>query len=158
MIFCEFFSSDGSMWHPFVQKTDTLYIFNTELCRSVYIEYEGEATLTASKIPVYSFGAPMSVMASGDDNPDNAGFCYPNASYCLKTGAMDVSPCRGYTLNTLFFKCCWIYLHIFDQFGSYTEINCSLSVSKSASQLKYDKNNLCRKLYMLDKRFFINHL
>jgi len=83
------------MWHPFVQKTDTLYVFNTELCRSIYIRYIADKTVSASKIPVYRFAAPAMVMASADINSDNKGFCYPDSEFCLKSGVIDVSPCKG---------------------------------------------------------------
>lgn len=44
-------------------------------------------------IPAYRFTPPRSVLASKEENPDNAGFCV-SPSECLGTGLLKVSPCR----------------------------------------------------------------
>jgi len=85
--------TDGSLWHPFIKKTDVLYIFNSDLCRSVYIEYEGEGTVSSSHIPVLKFGPTQLVMANETVNPDNAGFCTPRGN-CMGAGVLNVSTCR----------------------------------------------------------------
>lgn len=44
-------------------------------------------------IPAYRFTPPRSVLASKEENPDNAGFCV-SPKECLGTGLLKVSPCR----------------------------------------------------------------
>jgi len=82
--------TDGSMWHPFVEKTDRLYIFSSDICRSIYVEYED--TREALEIPVLRFTAPPEVFANKTVNPDNAGFCNPD---CFGSGILDVKVCKG---------------------------------------------------------------
>lgn len=44
-------------------------------------------------IPAYRFTPPRSVLASKEENPENAGFCV-SSKECLGTGLLKVSPCR----------------------------------------------------------------
>jgi lysosome membrane protein 2 len=89
--------SDGTLWHPFVEKTDTLYIFNTDLCRSLYITYSSSATISSSNIPTYHFTPPPTVMADPQSYPANKCYCSPydnNGTFCLGAGVLNVSNCK----------------------------------------------------------------
>lgn len=83
--------SDGSAFHPLLEKTERIYIFSPDLCRTIYMDFDGEVKVKG--IPAYRFTPPSSVLASKEENPANEGFCVsPNE--CLGTGVLKVSPCR----------------------------------------------------------------
>jgi lysosome membrane protein 2 len=87
--------TDGSFWHPFVERTDKLYIFDIDdVCRSLYATYQGDSTVSSSKIPVYQFSPPKSVMQNSTKNQDNACFCTP-AGNCMDDGVLNISICKG---------------------------------------------------------------
>jgi len=87
--------TDGTFWHPMVSKSDKLYAFNSDLCRSVYFTCDGTVSVVAG-VSTYHFSVPASVMASPHDNPDNRGFCTPASDNCtLLAGVLNVTRCRG---------------------------------------------------------------
>ncbi|XP_029372225.1 lysosome membrane protein 2 isoform X2 [Echeneis naucrates] len=83
--------SDGSAFHPLLEKDERIYIFTPDLCRTIYMEYEKDVEVNG--IPAYRFTPPRSVLASKEENPDNEGFCVTKDE-CLGTGLLKVSPCR----------------------------------------------------------------
>ncbi|XP_026153144.1 lysosome membrane protein 2-like isoform X2 [Mastacembelus armatus] len=83
--------SDGSAFHPLLDKNERIYIFTPDLCRSIYMEFEKDVEVKG--IPAFRFTPPRSVMASKEENPANEGFCV-SPKNCLGTGLLDVSPCR----------------------------------------------------------------
>lgn len=85
--------TDGSFWHPLVSKSDTLYAFNTDLCRSLYFTCDGTESVV-SGVSTYHFVPPPRVFDSPEKNPDNRGFCTP-ATDCLLDGVLNVTECRG---------------------------------------------------------------
>uniref|UniRef100_A0A673AXN7 Scavenger receptor class B, member 2c n=1 Tax=Sphaeramia orbicularis TaxID=375764 RepID=A0A673AXN7_9TELE len=83
--------SDGSAFHPLLQKNERIYIFTPDLCRSIYMEFEKDVEVKG--IPAYRFTPPRSVLASKEENEANTGFCV-SPKECLGTGLLKVSPCR----------------------------------------------------------------
>ncbi|KAM8872546.1 lysosome membrane protein 2-like isoform 1-T1 [Synchiropus picturatus] len=83
--------SDGSAFHPLIEKNERLYIFTPDLCRSIYMEFEKEVEVRG--VTAYRFTPPRSVLASKEENPANEGFCI-TPTECLGTGLLKVSPCR----------------------------------------------------------------
>ncbi|XP_072311485.1 lysosome membrane protein 2c isoform X2 [Eucyclogobius newberryi] len=83
--------TNGASFHPVVTRNETLYMFVSDLCRSLYAEYEEDVSVKG--IPGYRFSPPTKVFASAKVNPDNAGFCVP-AGNCLGSGVLNVSPCK----------------------------------------------------------------
>lgn len=81
----------GTSFHPVITKNDMLYIFSSDLCRSLYTVYEEDVTVKG--ITGYRFVPPSSVFANLTVNPDNAGFCVP-AGNCLGSGLLNVSVCK----------------------------------------------------------------
>ncbi|XP_039909414.1 lysosome membrane protein 2c [Simochromis diagramma] len=81
----------GTAFHPVITKNDMLYIFSSDLCRSLYTVYEEDVTVKG--ISGYRFVPPSSVFANLTVNPDNAGFCVP-AGNCLGSGLLNVSVCK----------------------------------------------------------------
>lgn len=83
--------TDGGTFHPLISKDETLYIFSSDFCRSIYLNFEKE--LTVLGIPTYRFIPPMKIFANVSVNPDNAGFCVP-AGNCLGSGLLNVTACK----------------------------------------------------------------
>ena len=82
--------TDGRQFAPRVKKSDNIYIFVIQLCRSLYITYDRE--LKDQDIDVYLFAIPQELFLNGSVNPDNAAF-YPNGF--LPTGILDPRKCQG---------------------------------------------------------------
>ncbi|XP_061763940.1 lysosome membrane protein 2c [Nerophis ophidion] len=83
--------TNGASFHPVITKHETLYMFSSDLCRSIYAVFEEDVAVKG--IPAYRFSPPSQVFANHTVNPANAGFCVP-ASNCLGSGVLNVSPCK----------------------------------------------------------------
>ncbi|KAJ8298098.1 hypothetical protein KUTeg_024629, partial [Tegillarca granosa] len=83
--------TDGTIFPPFVDKSDKLFLFSSDICRSIYMEYEGDTTTRG--IDTYKFGVPPVVFLDYKHNPDNAGYCSPKGN-CLPSGLLNCSICR----------------------------------------------------------------
>ncbi|XP_070706967.1 lysosome membrane protein 2c isoform X2 [Pempheris klunzingeri] len=83
--------TNGASFHPVITKTDTLYMFSSDLCRSLYALYEEDVAVKG--ISGYRFSPPSEVFANKTVNPANAGFCVP-AGNCLGSGLLNVSACK----------------------------------------------------------------
>ncbi|XP_056146581.1 lysosome membrane protein 2 [Lampris incognitus] len=83
--------TDGSAFHPLLSKNERLYVFTSDLCRSIFLEFEKDVVVKG--IPAYRFTPPRDVFASKEENPANEGFCV-SPKECLGTGLLKVSPCR----------------------------------------------------------------
>ncbi|XP_072261661.1 lysosome membrane protein 2 [Pyxicephalus adspersus] len=83
--------TDGSSFHPLIDKNDILYIFSSDLCRSLYTVYD--STQRVKQISAFRFVIPEKAFANVTVNPDNAGFCVP-AGNCLPSGLLNVSECK----------------------------------------------------------------
>lgn len=84
--------TDGTMFPPFVDKSDKLYIFSTDICRSIYATYEKETKLKG--INLYHFTVPPRVFERASLNENNAGFCTPPGN-CLPSGVLNISVCKS---------------------------------------------------------------
>ncbi|KAJ8402135.1 hypothetical protein AAFF_G00373700 [Aldrovandia affinis] len=83
--------TDGSAFHPLMSRDEQLYVFTSDLCRSIYMKFVKDVEIKG--IPAYRFAPPRDVLASQEENPANAGFCVP-AGKCLGTGVLNVGVCR----------------------------------------------------------------
>jgi len=99
--------TDGSMYPPFMNKEDDLWLFNSDLCRSIWLSFEDEVDMKG--INTYQFSVPGKVLNMS--NPDN--FCYcPGVEKCAvevegedrwdmsacthcKDGMLNIMGCRG---------------------------------------------------------------
>ncbi|XP_041825096.1 lysosome membrane protein 2c [Melanotaenia boesemani] len=81
----------GASFHPVITKNEMLYMFSSDLCRSLYALYEEDVAVRG--IPGYRFVPPSKVFANLSVNPANAGFCVP-AGNCLGSGLLNVSACK----------------------------------------------------------------
>ncbi|KAM9794827.1 lysosome membrane protein 2c [Syngnathus typhle] len=83
--------TNGASFHPVVNKDEILYMFSSDLCRSMYAVFEKDVTV--KRIPGYRFTPPSQVFANSSVNPSNTGFCVP-AGNCLGSGVLNVAPCK----------------------------------------------------------------
>lgn len=83
--------TDGTSFHPLINKNDIIYMFSSDLCRSLYALYD--STKSVNHISAFRFVPPAKVFANVTINPDNAGFCVP-AGNCLPSGLLNVSECK----------------------------------------------------------------
>ncbi|XP_021340100.1 lysosome membrane protein 2-like [Mizuhopecten yessoensis] len=82
--------TDGTMFPPFVEKSDRLYIFSTDICRSIYASFEKDVSLKG--VDLYRFSVPPRVFERASLNENNAGFCSGN---CLPSGVLNISVCKS---------------------------------------------------------------
>ncbi|XP_056146255.1 lysosome membrane protein 2c [Lampris incognitus] len=83
--------TNGASFHPVINKDETLYMFSSDLCRSLYAQYVENVRVKG--IPGYRFVPPSEVFGNLTVNPGNAGFCVP-AGNCLGSGLLNVSGCK----------------------------------------------------------------
>ncbi|KAM9841875.1 lysosome membrane protein 2c [Aulostomus maculatus] len=83
--------TNGASFHPVITKKEVLYMFSSDLCRSLYALYEEDVIVKG--ILGYRFTPPSEVFANLTVNPANAGFCVPPGN-CLASGVLNVSQCK----------------------------------------------------------------
>uniref|UniRef100_A0A3Q2YM01 Scavenger receptor class B member 2 n=1 Tax=Hippocampus comes TaxID=109280 RepID=A0A3Q2YM01_HIPCM len=83
--------TNGASFHSVLTKNEMLYMFSSDLCRSIYAVFEKDVVVKG--IPGYRFTPPSQVFANSSVNPSNAGFCVP-ADNCLGSGVLNVKPCK----------------------------------------------------------------
>ncbi|XP_071962404.1 scavenger receptor class B member 1-like [Antedon mediterranea] len=81
--------TDGFMYHSFLSKDETLYLFNADLCRSVSYKYKRDTQL--SGVPLWLFALDHFTYANSTIYPPNAEFCSEN---CPPSGTFPVAKCR----------------------------------------------------------------
>lgn len=82
--------TDGGQFAPFVSKDTTLYVFSTDLCRSMRFSYEKDTEVHGLK--AMRFTPPPTLFASADEDENNRCFC--TTSTCPKSGVVYVSTCQ----------------------------------------------------------------
>ncbi|KAK7149496.1 hypothetical protein R3I94_008972 [Phoxinus phoxinus] len=87
--------TDGSSFHPFLDKKEHLYFFSSDICRSISAVYE--STVDLKGIDVYRYMLPAETLASPVVNPDNQCYCTDPVitKNCSTAGLLDLTPCRG---------------------------------------------------------------
>ncbi|CAF3777396.1 unnamed protein product [Rotaria sordida] len=78
--------TDGNWFPPLTSVNKRLYLYSTEICRSIYITFEYHSSVL--NIATESFSIPAEVFYNSTINPDNAGFG------TLDSGVLDVSKCK----------------------------------------------------------------
>lgn len=84
--------SDGTIYPPWTQTSETKFLFSSDLCRSLGMDYTHSVTVKG--IPLDQFVAPDYMFGNVSTNPYNAGFCTPPGN-CLPAGLLNVSACRS---------------------------------------------------------------
>ena len=81
--------TDGSQFAPGTSSDDTLYVFVTQLCRSLYLSHDSK--IEVQGIEALQFSVPAKAFLNGTMNPDNMGFC---PSRCFPSGILDIGVCQ----------------------------------------------------------------
>ncbi|KAF6024458.1 SCARB2 [Bugula neritina] len=82
--------TDGQVYHPFVDKAKRMYMFVSDLGRSIYLTYKKGVELEG--IPLYRFTPPPELWMY-EDHPENECFCVGDV--CPHPGALNISACQG---------------------------------------------------------------
>lgn len=82
--------TDGKIYPPGMYHQQRIYVFNTNLCRSLYLDYEKDVEYYG--IRTRRFVPPKSLLESAAINEENRCFCMPN---CLKSGAINLNQCKS---------------------------------------------------------------
>ena len=82
--------TDGASFHPFVNSSQPLWIFSTDICRSISLAYNSESVV--EDIQTLHYTIPASTFNSS--TPSNQCFCLPDPQHCLKSGVSDISVCK----------------------------------------------------------------
>ncbi|XP_067284176.1 platelet glycoprotein 4 [Pseudorasbora parva] len=87
--------TDGSSFHPFLDKKEPLFFFSPDICRSISAEYD--STVNLKGIDVYRYMLPAEALASPVVNPDNQCYCTDPAltKNCTVAGLLDLTACKG---------------------------------------------------------------
>eukprot|EP00057_Strongylocentrotus_purpuratus_P024557 XP_011679031.1 PREDICTED: scavenger receptor class B member 1 [Strongylocentrotus purpuratus] len=85
--------TDGTMFHPYVERTEQLDMFNPEYCRSLAYNYEKDVNYKG--IPLLRFKLATNTWANATDWPPNAGYCSGKPEMCGVSGIMRQDPCRA---------------------------------------------------------------
>ncbi|XP_023349462.1 lysosome membrane protein 2 isoform X2 [Eurytemora carolleeae] len=75
----ELVGTDGTQYPPFVSMDNDIWLFSSDLCRSIYLSFYEEHDMDG--INTYQFRVKKEVLSF--DNPDNACFC-PNVEECVE--------------------------------------------------------------------------
>lgn len=81
--------SDGTLYPPFVDTSKQYYLFSSDLCRSLVINYSDSYTLKGIDLKRFKVPREAFVNTSYD-----SGFCTPNNANCLPSGFLNASACR----------------------------------------------------------------
>ncbi|XP_051890108.1 platelet glycoprotein 4 [Pristis pectinata] len=86
--------TDGSSFPPFVHNEKKIYFFSSDICRSIYAEYEQKKSLKG--IRVHRFVIPAMALASNVENPDNHCYCKDMmiTKNCTFAGILGISSCK----------------------------------------------------------------
>ncbi|KRY38472.1 Lysosome membrane protein 2 [Trichinella spiralis] len=96
--------SDGSVYPPFMDRSQILKLFSPDLCRSLYVRYDSDGMV--DKLATLQFAIPEDAL--DDTTSENAGFCWPTDIYypkiqipdsksglaCLPPGLLNISKCQ----------------------------------------------------------------
>lgn len=100
----ELLGTDGTLYPPFLKRSDQPHLFVSDICRSLYLTYYKDINIKG--IPGYRFVVPAEVFDS--TIPQNRGYCtnsimsnvtyYSNSTQtiygCLPSGMLDISQCQ----------------------------------------------------------------
>ncbi|PIC40557.1 hypothetical protein B9Z55_011856 [Caenorhabditis nigoni] len=93
--------TDGSLFHPFLRKDEKLWVYVSELCRSIWLEFKEEVEYRGLK--AYRYVVPPEVFDIR--HPGNEGYCNPSekqffsaqsndSSGCMPKGLLEISKCQ----------------------------------------------------------------
>lgn len=86
--------SDGTQFPPQQNTGSKLYVFVTQLCRSLYLTYDCASVVRG--LDTLSFTTPKEIYLNSTLNPDNKAFC---TKRCYPTGILDIGICQKSPLS-----------------------------------------------------------
>merc|ERR1712098_676196 len=88
--------TDGMGYAPNVDKNSDVWLFNDQLCRSIWLSYQEEVDVHGIK--TYQYSPDPSVFSMS--NPDNYCYC-PKVSQCAKPTQENTDQCTSIPINIL---------------------------------------------------------
>lgn len=86
--------TDGTLYAPFMDKSKPVFIFNNDLCRSLYVDFNTTARTDYHSIEMFVYKPSEFFFEDHLHNPENGGFCTP-AGNCLGAGVLNLTACQG---------------------------------------------------------------
>lgn len=92
--------SDSTIYRPFLHNYEDLYIYSTDICRSVKLEYKN-SDARYNGIQAFRYEAPSTLFRSSTPNPENDCFCTKSTKdaqgneNCYLDGVFDFKHCIG---------------------------------------------------------------
>ncbi|CAC5419753.1 SCARB2 [Mytilus coruscus] len=83
--------TDGTLGPPYLSEDRTLYLFASDICRSVSGEWTSNVKVKDISLRRYTAG--FMYLANATINPENIGFCTPESN-CMDTGLVNISTCQ----------------------------------------------------------------
>ncbi|XP_067945484.1 lysosome membrane protein 2-like isoform X2 [Watersipora subatra] len=83
--------TDGTMYHPFIDVKDKLFLFSSDLARSIDVVFSSKHYL--HDVPQYRFKPPAALFGYPPDNYDNA--CYCLGDECPHNGVLNITAVQG---------------------------------------------------------------
>ncbi|OQR66557.1 lysosome membrane protein 2-like [Tropilaelaps mercedesae] len=83
--------TDGAQFSPFIETNQKLFVFATDLCRSIYFEFEKPTQVKG--VDTKRFTVPDAVFASATQRAENRCFC-EGSGRCHEGGVIPLSSCR----------------------------------------------------------------
>ena len=87
--------TDSTIWHPNARRDERIYSYISDICRSVYLEYNGTYT-NPFNIETYRYTLPYTVYSN---STDNEGFCL-NHGKANKTHELECLPSGLFSLKS----------------------------------------------------------
>jgi hypothetical protein len=87
--------TDSTIWHPDAKKNERIHTFISDICRSVYLEFD-QTRQNTFNIDTYRYNLPNSVF---ENSTDNEGFCF-NSTNSNKTRGPQCLPSGLFSLKT----------------------------------------------------------
>jgi scavenger receptor class B protein 1 len=82
--------SDGTLFHPGIERNETLHIYNQQLCQSLPLVYQQD--VDHHGVETYRFAPASNVFGTPAENPRNQCFCKDDL--CPPSGLFNVSACQ----------------------------------------------------------------
>ncbi|CAB3365854.1 Hypothetical predicted protein [Cloeon dipterum] len=82
--------SDATIFPPFLGEKSQIFVYSTDLCKSLYLTYEKE--IDHKGLNGYRYSVDSVQLGNVSSMPENYCYC-PSNGACLKEGALDLTSC-----------------------------------------------------------------
>ncbi|XP_018567422.1 scavenger receptor class B member 1-like isoform X2 [Anoplophora glabripennis] len=88
-------AADGMVYPPkLVQRKQPLHFLIPQMCRTLPLVFENEATILNGKIPAYRYKSPEYIFDTAEERPGNQCYCSLTSGDCPLKGVYNVTPCN----------------------------------------------------------------